>query len=611
VFTFRSIVSASLLVAVPAIIGAQQGRVNQYGNPEKLAPRPTAAAITQADLMTRLYVFADDSMEGRNAPLESNARGNAYIVRELTRMGITPAGEIGSYLQRLPYVQRTISPLTRLRVGSTTLAMGVDFTVQSRTITRIIDSTRVIYAGVASNPDQMIPESWANNRFVIVSMPAAAATPGPGGRGAPAAAAGAAAGGGRGAGGAGGRGAGGGGQPAAPINVAARYPGATAIATIVSALPAGGGGAGGGRGAGGGGGRGGGPGLMLNDPAAPRGPAMFQITEQAAQRILGRAPQELGAGTLGGYASGVIVFDDVQVPHAANVLAVIPGSDPALRHEVVVISAHNDHVGIRGQGPVDHDSLRAARLLSTRMQIQGNELVPLDSSQQASIRVNLDSLRRMRPVRRDSINNGADDDGSGSMAVLEIAEAINAMPVKPKRTILFAWWTAEEDGLVGSGWFSNHSPVNLNSVVANINMDMIGRGRAEDIPGGGPDYLGYLGANRLASILNERVQAVNQQQRPPLKLDNRFDWPLTWSGYNNIYGRSDHANFSRYNIPIVFFFTGLHADYHQVTDEPQYIDYPHYTRIVSFVRDLTVDVANLPTRPVVDLSGAVPPRPPR
>jgi hypothetical protein len=610
VFTFRSIIRLTVLAAAPAVLSAQQGRVNQYGNPEKLAPRPTTAAITPADLMTRLYVFADDSMEGRNAPLESNARGNAYIVRELTRMGITPAGEIGSYLQRLPYIQRTVSPRTKLRVGSTTLALGADFAVQSRGPTRIIDSTRVIYAGVASNPAQMIPPDWANNRFVIVMTPPApvAAPGGAGGRGGAAPpAAGAGAGGGRGGGG---RGAGGG-QAAPPtVNVATLYPGAAAIATIVQALPVAGGAGGGGRGAGGGGGRGGGA-PMLNDPAAARVPAQFQITEQAAQRILGRPPQELGPGTLGGFASGVIVFDDVQIPHAANVLAVIPGSDPALRHEVVIISAHNDHVGFRPQGPVDHDSLRATRLMTTRWQIQGNELVPFDTAQRALVAANVDSLRRIRPARRDSINNGADDDGSGSMGLLEIAEAINAMPVKPRRTTLFAWWTAEEDGLVGSRWFSDHSPVALNSIVANINMDMIGRGRAEDIPGGGPDYLGYLGANRLASILEERVRAVNQQQRPPLKLDNRFDWPLTWGGYNNIYGRSDHAMFSRYNIPIVFFFTGLHADYHQVTDEPQYIDYPHYSRIVNFVRDLTVDIANLPTRPVVDLSGAVPPRPPR
>ena len=216
---------------------------------------------------------------------------------------------------------------------------------------------------------------------------------------------------------------------------------------------------------------------------------------------------------------------------------------------------------------------------------------------------------RIRPPRRDSIRNGADDDGSGSMAVLEIAEAIAAMPVKPKRSMIFAWWTAEEDGLVGSRWWTDNPTVPLNQVVSNINMDMIGRGRAEDVPGGGPDFLGLLGADRLSTTLGERVQAVNKQQPNPLRLDNRFDWPIAWPGYNNIYGRSDHANFARYNIPIVFFFTGLHADYHQVTDEPQYIDYPHYSKIVNFVKDLTIDVANLPQRPKVDRSGAIPPRP--
>jgi Zn-dependent M28 family amino/carboxypeptidase len=311
--------------------------------------------------------------------------------------------------------------------------------------------------------------------------------------------------------------------------------------------------------------------------------------------------------------NAAIFYDDVEIPYASNVLAIIPGSDPVLKNEYVVISAHNDHVGVSGpnaQGvstAVDHDSLRAARLALLRMQMQGGELVA--NAPGTTVTVNMDSLRRIRPARRDSIRNGADDDGSGSMGVLEIAEAIAAMPVKPKRTTIFAWWTAEEDGLVGSRWFTDNPTVPLNQVVANINMDMIGRGRAEDVPGGGPDYLGYLGANRLATVLDDRVQAINRQQRNPLRLDNRFDWPITWPGYNNIYGRSDHANFSRYNIPIVFFFTGLHADYHQVTDEPQYIDYPHYSRIVNFVKDLTVDVANLPTRPKVDRSGAIPPRP--
>lgn len=586
------------LLSLPLAQSAAQA--NQYGNPEKRAPRPTTPAITEADLMSRLYVFADDSMEGRNAPLASHARGSAYIVRELQRLRIAPAGNLGSYYQTLPYVQRTLSPRTTLTVDGVPLTLGTDFTVTSRGTTRIIDSARTIFAGVASDPAQMIAPEWANNRFVIV-VPAPP----------PAEAAGGARGGGAGAGAGGGRGAGGGGG-APVVNVATRYAGAVAIATVVTDLRNPPPGAGlGGRGGGGGAGAAG-PVTVLNDLTAPRVAAQILITPAAAARLLGRAADGAGPGTMGGAVSANIVFDDVPIPHASNVLAWIPGSDPVLRNEYVVVSAHSDHVGLTGpnaQGQstaVDHDSLRAARLAQLRLQMQGNELVALPPGTQVS--VNLDSLRRIRPPRRDSIRNGADDDGSGSMGVLEIAEAIAAMPVKPKRSVIFAWWTAEEDGLVGSRWWTDNPTVPLNQVVSNINMDMIGRGRAEDVPGGGPDYLGYLGANRLASILDDRVQAINRQQAQPLRLDNRFDWPITWPGYNNIYGRSDHANFSRYNIPIVFFFTGLHADYHQVTDEPQYIDYPHYARIVNFVKDLTLDVSNLPERPKVDRSGAIPPR---
>ena len=556
--------------------------------------------------MSRLYVFADDSMEGRNAPLASNARGTAYIVRELQRLKIAPAGLLGSYYQVLPYVQRSLSPRTTLTVNGVPLTLGTDFAVSSRGATKIIDSAVVIFAGVTNNADQMILPEWANNRFVIV-MPAPPPPPPPV---TDPAAGGAARG-----GGAGGFGRGGAAAVSIPVNASTRYANAVAIATVVADVnnpPAGGGF--GGRG-GGGGGRGGaaGPAPVLNDLSAPRVAAQFYITPAAAAKLLGRSVDGAGPGTTGGAASAAIFYDDVDIPYARNVLAVIPGSDSVLRNEYVVISAHNDHVGVSNPTPqgvstaVDHDSLRAARLALLKLQMQGGELVA--NAPGTTVRVNMDSLRRIRPARRDSIRNGADDDGSGSMAVLEIAEAIAAMPVKPKRTTIFAWWTAEEDGLVGSRWFTDNPTVPLNQVVADLNMDMIGRGRAEDVPGGNPDYLGYLGANRLASVLDDRVQAINKKQKNPLRLDNRFDWPITWPGYNNIYGRSDHANFSRYNIPIVFFFTGLHADYHQVTDEPQYIDYPHYSRIVNFVKDLALDVANLPTRPKVDRSGAIPPKP--
>ena len=588
----------TLVVALAGVLVAGTApaqQVNRYGNPEKRAPRSTTPAITEGDLMSRLYVFADDSMQGRNAPLEGYAKGTAYIVRELQRLRIAPAGPLGSYYQTLPYVQRTVSSETRLTVNGVALTMGTDFVVQSRGMTKIIDGDTAIFGGMTSDPDQMILPEWANNRFVIVvpPQPATPASTAGGGRG-------------RGAG-FGGRGGAGGTQS---INAAQRYANAAAVATVVDDLrnpPT----TGFGRG-GRGGGAAGGPVTVINDLSAPRVAAQFLITPAAAARLLGRPLAGMGPGTLGGAVSGVIQYDDTPIPHASNVLAVIPGSDPVLRNEYVLISAHADHVGFstpNAQGvstAVDHDSLRTARLAAIGMQIQGGELVPLPQGTQ--IAVNVDSLRRIGPVRRDSIRNGADDDGSGSMGVLEIAEAIQAMRVKPKRSTILAWWTSEEDGLIGSRWFTDNPTVPLNQVVTNINMDMIGRGRAEDVPGGGPDFLGYLGANRLASKLEERVQDVNGKQAQPLKLDNRFDWPIAWPGYNNIYGRSDHFNFARYNVPIVFFFTGLHADYHQVTDEPQYIDYPHYSRIVNFVKDLAVDIGNLPERPKVDRSGAIPPR---
>jgi len=586
---------AGAVLATPAL--AQQ--LNRYGYPEKRAPKPTSAAITEGDLMSRLYVFADDSMEGRNSPLASHAKGTAYIVRELTRLKIAPAGPLGSYYQRLPYVERSLSRSTSLTVNGQALTLGSDFTVTSRGMTKIVDGAQVIYGGETADERGMIPADWGNNRFVIVVPPppagpnAANAAGGRGGR----------------AGGFGGRG--GAAAPPQPVNATARYAGAVAIATVVPDVnnpPATGGFGRGGRG----GAAGSGPVTMINDLTADRVAVQFYITPAAAARLLGRPVDQAGPGTLGGSATAVIRFDDTVIPYPANVIAIVPGSDPVLKNEYVLVSAHSDHVGLSGpnaQGQstaVDHDSLRTARLALVQMQIQNGELVSLPPG--TTVQVNMDSLRRIGPARRDSIRNGADDDGSGSMGVLEIAEAVAAMRVKPKRSMVFAWWTGEEDGLLGSRWFSEHPTVPLNQVVANLNMDMIGRGRAEDVPGGGPDYLGYLGANRLASVLDERVQAVNKEQATPLKLDNRFDWPLTWPGYNNIYGRSDHFNFARFDVPIVFFFTGLHADYHQVTDEPQYIDWPHYTRIVNFVKDLAVDVGNLAERPRVDRNGAIPPR---
>jgi hypothetical protein len=283
---------------------------------------------------------------------------------------------------------------------------------------------------------------------------------------------------------------------------------------------------------------------------------------------------------------------------ARNVIGIIRGSDPALRDEYVAIGAHNDHVGTRTDA-LDHDSLRAYNLELARRgaPIWDRRFGGRRGQLRDSIHVNVDSLRRIRPARRDSIYNGADDDGSGTVAVLEIAEAIAAMPVKPKRSILFVWHTGEEAGLLGSKWFTDHPTVPRQRIVAQLNIDMVGRGAASDLPGGGPRYLQLMGSRRISTELGDLIDQVNSTEKTPFAFD--YSWDAN-GHIERIYCRSDHWNYARYNIPITFFTTGLHADYHQLTDEPQYIDYDHLARVTELVRDVALRVANLDHRPRID-----------
>ncbi|HVF40675.1 MAG TPA: M20/M25/M40 family metallo-hydrolase [Gemmatimonadaceae bacterium] len=283
---------------------------------------------------------------------------------------------------------------------------------------------------------------------------------------------------------------------------------------------------------------------------------------------------------------------------ARNVIAIIRGSDPVLRNEYVSIGAHNDHVGVRGTA-VDHDSLRAFNAELARLGGRWDRTIPAErrAAIRASVRVNMDSLRKIRPGRRDSISNGADDDGSGTVALLEIAEAIAASPVKPKRSILFVWHTAEEKGLLGAKWFTENPTVPRSSIVAQLNMDMVGRGGAADIAGGGPDYLQLVGSRRVSTELGDLVEQINSASPRPFKFDYTFDQ----NGHpERIYCRSDHYMYARYGIPVTFFTTGLHPDYHQVTDEPQYVDYDRLQRVASFVHGIAIQVANLDHRLRVD-----------
>ncbi|HMI45891.1 MAG TPA: M28 family peptidase, partial [Gemmatimonadaceae bacterium] len=206
---------------------------------------------------------------------------------------------------------------------------------------------------------------------------------------------------------------------------------------------------------------------------------------------------------------------------------------------------------------------------------------------------------RLRPARRDSISNGADDDGSGTVGLLEIAEAwVNAKGAdQPRRSALFVWHTAEELGLYGSEYFTDHPTVPRDSIVAQVNIDMIGRGSASDVVGGGPTYLQLIGPKRLSTDYQNLITRVNAARSIPFRIDYQFDA----EGHpEQIYCRSDHWNYARYGIPVAFFSTGSHLDYHQVTDEPQYIDSERMARVSQYIADLATRLGNLGHRPVVD-----------
>jgi len=206
-------------------------------------------------------------------------------------------------------------------------------------------------------------------------------------------------------------------------------------------------------------------------------------------------------------------------------------------------------------------------------------------------------MRKIRPPWLDSIVNGADDDGSGSMGLLEIAEAAAKGERRPARSLLFVWHTGEESGLQGSRWFTDHPTVPRDSIVAQVNIDMIARGGPSDEKLGGPGYVQAIGTRRLSTELGDLAEAVNRDGGFGLEFDYTYDA----DGHpDNFYCRSDHYMYARYGIPIAFFSTGGHRDYHQVTDEAQYLDFPKYATVTRFVEALTLRLADLEHRPVVD-----------
>jgi len=220
---------------------------------------------------------------------------------------------------------------------------------------------------------------------------------------------------------------------------------------------------------------------------------------------------------------------------APNVVGILEGSDPELKDEYVVFSGHMDHVGM---GTPDENG--------------------------------------------DSIFNGADDDASGTVAVIEVAEAMASLRPAPRRSVIFVIVSGEEKGLWGSQYFADNPAVPIEQMVANLNADMVGRNW--------PDTIVAIGKEH--SDLGETLNRVNQRH-PELRMTAIDDiWPE-----ERFYFRSDHYNFARKGVPILFFFNGTHPDYHGRDDEPDRVDSEKAARISQLLFYLGMEVANADERP--------------
>ncbi|HEX9892930.1 MAG TPA: M28 family peptidase [Gemmatimonadales bacterium] len=542
----------SLLLMVSAAgAGAQTGP-----NPVKHDPKPTVAAITPADLMSRVYIFADDSMLGREAGTPAHLKGTEYIERELRRIGLEPAGDNGSFFQE--FGLETIQPQVTVSVAGEALVQGADYLafpfVQLPAIGAPFnaENVNVVFGGKLGTPNLVAPDAVVGKLALFLPADGGAGWQFWSRFGPP---------------------------------QYQRYAGAKGL--IIAALDV--------------------------TPTEVRGllqgegqmriagqgelqkgeiPTMF-VSRSAAEKMMGGPVTGILPGAEGKPVTAKGWFGPVPTPAPArNVVALVRGSDATLKSQYVVFGAHSDHDGIRSA--VEHDSLRAFNTVVRPGGAEDTGKQPT-AQQAGAVRAVLDSLRQAGPGRVDSIMNGADDDASGSMALLELAEFFAKNPAR--RSLLFVWHTAEEKGLFGSAWYTDHPTVPRDSMVAALNVDMIGRGGPADLQGGGPGYVQLIGSRRLSTQLGTLVEEVNVKGNHGFTFDYQYDA----DGHpQQFYCRSDHYNYARYGIPVVFFSTGSHRDYHMVTDEPQYLDYEKLAKVTSLIGDVGKTVANLDQRPVVD-----------
>jgi hypothetical protein len=552
----------ALLLNFPAVTAsAQQTQPAGAANAAAAAAPATSAAlpastlqaastITAARLSEYLHFVASDAMGGRDTPSKGLDDTAKFLADHLARLKIKPAGDDGTYFQKIELVSFKVDPAkSSLRLGDRVSKFGEDFlagTVNGSA------SGALVYAGhgyvIKSKNINAFNGLDVRDKIVIA---AAGVLPQGVARGEL-----------RGRAGEGdwedaesyARKNGAKGLIRIPRNFErvwrfGRFAADRVNYQVARFMAAGGGAAGGGASSSGGE-------LPAILPSAALLEALFAGEKRAGADVLkgiseGDAgePFSLDAKKRAEFTVSV----GSQKAMTQNVVGVLEGSDPVLKNEYVAIGAHYDHVGT-GQ-----------------------------------------------PVNGDAIYNGADDDGSGTVGVLAIAEAL-AGGARPKRSVLFVWHCAEEKGLWGSDYFTRFPTVPLKQIVAQLNMDMIGRSKKEgeandanrELSGANEVYV--IGSKMMSTELGDLSERVNRAYLN-LNFNYKYDNP---SDPNRFFFRSDHFNYARRGVPIIFYFDGVHQDYHRPSDSADKIDYQKMEKIVRTVFATALELANAPTRPRVD-----------
>jgi hypothetical protein len=496
------------LLALTGLLAATTAATAQ--RPAPADARRAALAITADGMRGEIARLADDSTRGRLTPSPELDEVAAYIAGEFRRLGLRPAGDSGGYLQRYPI--RCTAPDTgsfvELAAAGTSAhwALGRDvITFQGQVPAGDASGPVVLLAGVPTDTADLFGGIDLRHATILAVLPVQAL-----GRG----------------------------DAILPHMVRALQRGASTW-IVVSDMP--------GRTFAAVAGRsaqpscGTGAGSALGDLAilgvrdsTALGPlraagvdvAALLATPTAVARALTGATIRLhGTSRFSSETS------------APNVVGILPGSDPALRDEYLVVTAHMDHLGVRA------------------------------------------------PVDGDSIYNGADDNASGTAAVLEIARAFGRLGAAPRRSIVFLAVSGEEEGLWGSGWYVGHPAAPLDRTVADLDMDMISRGWRDSVSVIGLDF----------STLGETIRRVAREHAALVAQPVIDHWPQ-----QNFLVRSDHINFARRGVPILYFLDGTPAEYHKVNDETATIDAEAAARIARLAFLTALDVANAAERPTWD-----------